>query len=149
MCLLTAGICALAYSAGAATGKVIKVLPFFVDREGNHTLTPSLYERDGYQDDLRRHPAKVSTMLFVVQWKVKGETTAPVKLRIELRGIPRAGAATEAILEQPLEPHGRYSHWADVPLPAARFKDLGEVTAWRATLWEGGTKIGGQQSFLW
>jgi hypothetical protein len=147
-CLL-GGICAAAISASAATGRVIKVLPFLVDRDGNHTLTPSLFERDGYQDLLRHHPEKVSTMLFDVQWKVKGQAAAQLKLRVELRGVPHSGAATGAILEEPVQPRGRFSHWTSLSLTPARYKDLNEVTAWRATLWEGDELIGEQKSFLW
>jgi hypothetical protein len=149
LCLLLVGLCTTAISGRAATGRVIKVLPFFVDRDGNHTLTPDLFERDGYQDFLRHHPTRISTMLFDVQWKVKGQPAAPLRLRIELRGTPRAGAATGAILEQPVEPRGRFSHWIGLLLTTAQYKDLGEVTAWRATLWEGNEQIGEQKSFLW
>jgi hypothetical protein len=29
------------------------------------------------------------------------------------------------------------------------FKSLGELTAWRVTLWDGDRQVGEQQSFLW
>jgi hypothetical protein len=149
ICLLLAVLCAAPFSGRAATGKVIKVLPFFVDREGRHTLTPDLFERDGYQDYLRLHPGQISNMLFDVQWKIKGEPAAPVKIRIELRGLPRAGASTQTVLEQIVQPHGRFSHWTDLPLSATQFKELNAVTAWRATLWEGDVMLSEQDSFLW
>jgi hypothetical protein len=149
ICLLLAGLCAAPLSGWAASGRVIKVLPFFVDREGRHTLTPDLFERDGYQDYLRLHPGQISNMLFVVHWKIKGEPVAPVKLRIELRGVPRAGASTQTVLEQSVQARGRFSHWSDLVLSASQFKELNEVTAWRATLWEGGVMLNEQDSFLW
>jgi len=148
-CWVVAVFCAAALSASAASGRVIKVLPFLVDTNGQHTLTPDLFERDGYQDLLRRHPARVSTMLFEVQWKVKGEPAGPLKLRLELRGEPREGAATGAILEEPVQPKGRFSRWTGLSLAAARYKELGTLTAWRATLWEGDRLLDEQKSFLW
>ncbi len=47
--LLVVGGLAVALSAQAATGRVIKVLPQFLDLKGRNSLTPSLYERDVYQ----------------------------------------------------------------------------------------------------
>jgi len=38
---------------------------------------------------------------------------------------------------------------AYLPLDGADFKRIGEVTAWRATLWDGDKMIGEQKSFLW
>ena len=32
--------------AHAGSGKLLKVLPHFLDREGRHALSPSLFERD-------------------------------------------------------------------------------------------------------
>ena len=39
----------------AVAGKVIKVLPEYLDREGRHALSPSLFDRDAYQAQLRWH----------------------------------------------------------------------------------------------
>ena len=49
------GWLAVIWSAQAATGRVIKVLPQFLDLKGRNSLTPSLYERDVYQNVLRDH----------------------------------------------------------------------------------------------
>src|SRR4051812_18089333 len=75
-----------AISANAATGRVIKVLPQFLDLKGQHTLSPSLYDRDAYQLVLRNNPEQRSGMRFAVQWKAHDSSSAPLKLRIELRG---------------------------------------------------------------
>src|SRR5689334_10605274 len=76
----------LGVSASAATGKVVKVLPFFLDAKGQHARTPSLYDRDAYQAFLRQNPDKVSGLLYDVQWRARN-ASGPVKLRVELRGI--------------------------------------------------------------
>lgn len=150
---LSALLCVLAAapSATAATGRVIKVLPQFLDLSGRHALSPSLYERDAYQAQLRLHPEQRSTMRFDIQWKSKGATAAPLKLRIELRGaaIHPNSPPAEITLEQPVKPGGWFSHWTTLTLSRKDYQALGSVTAWRATLWEGDRLLGEQKSFVW
>ena len=52
----------------AATGRVLKVLPFFLDKKELHTLSPSLYERDAYQAQLRKHPELRTGLLYRVEY---------------------------------------------------------------------------------
>src|SRR2546423_2524757 len=92
LCFVTAEDCAC-----AATGRVIKVLPHFVDDQGRHTLAPSLYERDAYQAFLREHPDKRSGMRFDVQWKKKGPVWEDLKLRVEGRGLARGELPKEIV----------------------------------------------------
>jgi len=139
----------LALPAGAASGRVIKVLPFFLDLKGRHTLTPSLYERDAYQYLLRQNPEKRSGLLFDVHWKAKGAAVKPLKLRLELRGILQGKAPRQSVLETEVKPGGWLGSWAQLTLTGQAYTDFGEVTAWRATLWEGDRLLGQQQSFLW
>ena len=56
----------------AADGKVIKVLPHLLDQAGRHSLSPSLFERDAYQAELRKHPEKVSGLRYDVRWRIRG-----------------------------------------------------------------------------
>jgi len=140
----------LADPAHAATGRVIKVLPEFLDREGRTSLSPSLYERDAYQAVLRIHPDRRAGLRFYVQWKIKGPAWEPLKLRLELRGLAEGQLPKEMVIEEPLVNRGqRFSHWAKVTLDTEAYKRLGAVTAWRVTLWEGQKQIGEQQSFVW
>jgi hypothetical protein len=88
-------------------------------------------------------------MRFNVQWKAKGHAVAPVKLRVELRGVARGDFPKELVLEQPVEPRGWFSHWAELDLVGEQYKSFGKVTAWRVTLWEGTRLLGEQKSFLW
>ena len=67
MATLLACLLALEVSALAASGKIIKVLPFFLDLKGRHSLHPSLYERDAYQAYLRQHPELRSGLQIDVQ----------------------------------------------------------------------------------
>jgi hypothetical protein len=133
----------------AATGRVLKVLPHFLDLQGRHTLTPSLYDRDAYQARLRQHPEQRSGVRLDVQWKTRGVAWSPLTLRVELRGALEANVPREMVLEEQVEGGGFFSHWTKLVLDGDDYKTFGEVTAWRATLWEGETLLGEQKSFLW
>ncbi|HOB32458.1 MAG TPA: hypothetical protein PKH32_06235, partial [Verrucomicrobiota bacterium] len=111
----TLGFFLLAASASAATGRVIKVLPHFLDLQGRHALSPSLFDRDAYQAFLRDHPEQRSGIRFDVQWKVQGPKSAPLKLRIELRGSADNALPSRAVLETAVRP-GLFSHWTSLPL---------------------------------
>ncbi|RME89825.1 MAG: hypothetical protein D6766_14185, partial [Verrucomicrobia bacterium] len=56
MTLATALVLLAAGCAGPSGGRIAKVLPHWLDREGRHALAPSLFERDAYQHHLRTHP---------------------------------------------------------------------------------------------
>jgi hypothetical protein len=140
--------CFVSAAASAATGRVIKVLPQFLDLKGRHALSPSLYDRDAYQAYLRVHTNDISGMRFAVQWKGSA-ASAPLKLRVEIRGITHGDLPPKVVLEQDVKPGGWFCHWACLPLAGDDYKKIGEVTAWRATLWDGNKLLGEQKSFLW
>ena len=135
--------------AYAATGRVIKVLPHFLDTKGRAALSPSLYDRDAYQAILRDHPEKRSGIRFDMQWKTKGAVWSDLTLRVELRGVAQGDAPKQMVLERELQVSGGFSHWTSMTLVGNEYKNLGEVTAWRVTLWEGDAMLGEQKSFLW
>jgi hypothetical protein len=145
LCLLSAAT----YSAGAATGRVIKVLPQLLDLDGKQTLSPSLYERDAYQAYLRDHTNRVSGMRFAIQLKAIGKTPAPLKLKIEMRGSARGDLPTKMTLERDVKTGGLFSHWISVPLTGDDYRKFGSLTAWRVSLWDGDKMLGEQHSFLW
>ena len=147
--LLLVGVLAVGLSAQAATGRVIKVLPQFLDLKGRNSLTPSLYERDVYQAFLRQNTNQCSGMKFHVHWKAKGEHAVPLKLKVELRGIARGDYPRQLVLEKTAEPGGWLGSWTELTLSGEAYKDLVQVTAWRVTLCEGTQILGEQQSFLW
>jgi hypothetical protein len=132
-----------------ATGRVIKVLPHFLDLKGRVALSPSLYDRDAYQVELREHPEKRSGIRFDMQWRTRGAVWSDLKLRVELRGVAQGEAPKQMVLERDLEGGGLFSHWTSMTLVGQEYKTLGEVTAWRVTLWEGTDLLGEQKSFLW
>jgi len=141
---LTAACC-----AEGATGRVIKVLPQFLDLKGRNSLTPSLQERDTYQAHLRDHTNECSGMRFNVQWKTRGQTAAPLTMRLELRGVARGDFPRRLALETPVKRRGWFSQWTWFALVGKEYEDFGKITAWRVTLWEGTQLLGEQRSFLW
>jgi len=133
----------------AADARVLKVLPHFLDLKGQHALSPSLYERDAYQARLRQHPEERSAIRFDVQWKVKNPEQAPQKLRVEIRGVAEGNLPKQKILEKPVKGSGWFSHWSSLTFGGEEYKQFGEVTAWRVTLWEDDLLMAEQKSFLW
>jgi hypothetical protein len=143
LCFLVCG------AASAATGRVIKVLPQFLDLQGRHALSPSLYDRDAYQAYLRFHTNEVSGMRFAVEWKASDAGAGPLKMRVEIHGVTHGDFPPTVTLEKDVKPGGWFRHWAYVPLTGEDFKKIGQVTAWRVTLWDGEKMLSEQKSFLW
>lgn len=142
-------LCAVTLPAFAATGRVTKVLPHFLDQKGRHSLSPSLYDRDAYQAQLRLHPEQRSALQFDVHWRASG-VKVKLKLRAELRGTAQGNLPRETTLETELKPgKSTISRWTSLRLAGADYKSFGEVTAWRVTLWDGEQLVGEQKSFLW
>ncbi|MHB8523956.1 MAG: hypothetical protein ACYDH9_24805 [Limisphaerales bacterium] len=135
-------------SPEAAEGKILKVLPQYLDREGRHSLSPSLYERDAYQAYLRRNLRLQSTMRFAVQWKAASTGAGPLKLRLELRTSHR-DAANPYVLEQPVRSRRRFSRWSILKVDPAVYRQVGDMIAWRVTLWGADRQLAEQKSFLW
>ena len=135
--------------AAEAEGRVLKVLPQFLDQKGQSSLTPSLYDRDAYQAFLRRNPAKRSALRFAIQWKAKLPETVPLQLRAEIIGAAKTDTPKRTSIETEVHQHGRFSHWANLTLSKQQYKDFGDVTAWRVTLWDGNKLLAEQKSFLW
>lgn len=138
-----------ACTAGAVTGRIIKVLPQYLDKAGRHALSPSLFERDAYQARLQRHPELRDGLRFAVQWKVKGKPAEPLKLRVEIRGVTAENTPHELVFEQTVRRKRWFAQWSYPCIRGDNYKRLGEMRAWRVTLWAGDTLLAEQRSFLW
>ena len=137
---------ALTSKAEAASARIKKVLPHFIDSQGRNSLSPSLYERDAYQLLLRNKPDQRAGISFDVQWTAaRGKDLI---LQIEMRGVSGEATRTE-ILQMPVKKKGFFSKWASLVLRDETYKSFGDLVAWRATLWDGETKVSEQKSFLW
>jgi hypothetical protein len=147
---LTAFLLGSVLSAPAATGKVVKVLPHYLDLKGRHSISPSLYDRDAYQAQLRQHPEQRSALRFDVLWRASGAKGAKLKLQAELRGTAHGNLPRTATIETEVEAGaGSTSRWSSLTLAGDDYKNLGEVTSWRVRLWDGEQLVGEQKSFLW
>jgi hypothetical protein len=144
--LLLLLVSSLALQAGSA--EILKVLPFYLDLEGRHSLSPSLYERDAYQAYLRLHPDKRSALRFDVNWKAKHLGSEKPLLRIELRSSG-GNAAKPLVLEKSVRPPRFFSGWSSLLLEGDAYRNFGQVLAWRVTLWLGEDLLAEQKSFLW
>lgn len=133
--------------ATAGDGSILKVLPHFVDKDGQHTTGPSLIDRDVYQKELRTHPDKVSSYRFDVNWR--GNALKPVKSRLQIEVRSFKPGIDPIILEFPVINKGVFSQWTSIVIDAATYKKFGIPESWRATLWEDDRLLSEQKSFLW
>src|SRR5256885_2815635 len=121
ICLCLLFSLALTLPAQAATGRIFKVLPHFLDLDGRNARAPSLYDRDAYQYFLREHPEKRSALRFDVQWKAKGPFSDQLKLRVEMRGVAQGNLPKQFVLEQPVEPSSWFSRWNGLSLAGEEY----------------------------
>jgi len=136
-------------SFAAASGKVIKVLPHYLDREGRIAQSPSLFERDAYQAILRQDRSLCSALRFDIQWKAKKPVkSADLTLRLELV-TSTVSNERPLVLEQPVRRKTLGSRWSSILLEGEAFRAAGELIAWRVSLWDGDRLVAEQRSFLW
>lgn len=138
----------LQFSSDAATGRIIKTLPHFLDLKGQHTLRPSLFERDAYQAELKKHPDQCSGMRFDIQWKAHQLQSANPRLKLEVKAAKLPPRQIETF-EREIKRSGFFSKWSGVTVAGEDFKRLGAIQAWRVTLWDGDQMLAEQKSFLW
>jgi hypothetical protein len=161
MIVLLLGSLATAFASGAVTGanraeavssvqtgRVVKVLPLFLDLKGHDAVSPSLFDRDAYQAWLRSHTNEVSAIRFDVLWKASVAKNEKLKLRAELRGIGTNSLPRQAVLEKEVTP-GFFRSWTSLMLERDALKNFGSLVAWRVTLWNGDRMLSEQKSFLW
>jgi hypothetical protein len=146
--LFLLGLVVTAFASDTVTGRVLKVLPLFLDARGRDAVSPSLYDRDAYQVYLRGHTNEISTMRFDVLWKASNAGENQLKLRLELRSVSTNSLPHQTVLEQSVTP-GHFSRWTELTLTATDYKNLGELVAWHATLWSDDHLLAEQKSFLW
>jgi hypothetical protein len=133
-------------SAAADSVKIKKVLWFYIDKEGRQSLSPSLFDRDAYQAELRGNPTKRSGLRFDVQWIAP--PGADLVLRVEMRGSIGTTNTTSTVQGR-VKKGGPFSRWTKLKLSDEEYRNLGELVAWRATLHQGDLQVAEHKSFLW
>jgi hypothetical protein len=146
--LASLGFAAAVQAGDAVTGRIVKVLPFFLDLQGRDSLSPSLFDRDAYQARLRDHTNEVSAVRFDVLWKAAQAPDEKLKIAVELRGVGTNSVPKLKTLETNVVP-AKFGRWTEIPLAGDDYKNFGAIVAWRVTLWNGGQMLGEQKSFLW
>ena len=132
----------------APAGRVLKVLPLFLDLKGHDAISPSLFDREAYQAYLRQHTNEISAIRFDVLWKASNLKDATLTLRAELRGVGEHGMPRQTVLIKDVTP-GFFRSWTSLKLEGDDLRNFGSLVAWRATLWNGDQLLGEQKSFLW
>jgi hypothetical protein len=132
----------------APSGSIVKVLPLLLNLKGQDAVSPSLFDRDAYQVYLRIHTNEVSAVRYDILWSASNTATNGLKLRLELRGYDTNSLPRATTLEQTVTPH-YFRHWTSLTMGGDDYKNFGDATAWRATLWSGDKLLGEQKSFLW
>jgi hypothetical protein len=137
-------------AAFAGEGKIIKVLPLYLDSKGRDSLLPSLYERDAYQAQLRKHADQRKTLRFAVQWKASNVDWSKTKLVVETRGVVGNALVTRKA-ERAVHKRGFFEKlkFENIDISGENFDTMGELAAWRVTFWEGNHKLAEEKSFLW
>lgn len=146
--LVLLGLIAVAPFASAQSGKILKVLPQYLDLEGRTSISPSLYDRDAYQAQLRRAPKNRSGLAFNINWKARSIDPSKLKVRVEMRGVIDDKVQRETI-EQPLGKPSIFRSWTLIKVTGKPYQELGNLIAWRVTLWNGEQQLSEQRSFLW
>ena len=135
--------------AGDAHPVIKKALRHYLDTQGRHTKSPSLLDRDAYQVYLREHPLEISGLRFDVQLGLRKLKESPLSLKVELRH----GKGTKIDLftqQSKVTLKGRRrSQWTKLTIEGDAYKEIGEIIAWRISLWQGDTKLSTKESFLW
>ena len=147
LCLIFLAVTTLPHRLAAAESRILKVLPHVLDLQGRHALSPSLYERDAYQAQLRKHPDQISALRFDIHWRVARTAGSHPVVRLELRTSTHQGKEV-VVLESALPPKGTRG-WTPLTLDAGAYRSAGEIQAWRATLQDAGRVLAESKSFLW
>ena len=129
--------------------KIVKTLRHLLDKQGRHTISPSLLDRDAYQAFLRDHPENVTGLRFDVQWRREKRDMGNLKLRVEIRH--GSGSTIENVTQTVAieTPSRRRSQWQQIAITGDAYRALHEVIAWRVSIWQEGAELASQESFLW
>ncbi|MCU0771674.1 MAG: hypothetical protein MUE94_07900 [Verrucomicrobia bacterium] len=132
-----------------AEGRIKKVLPHLFDARSQHTVSPSLFDRDAYQALLRGHPERVTGIGYDVRWTARYAGERPLTVRLELLGIYEGKVPRQRLIEQTFSGRSSWRQWTRLELRGADYKEFGKITAWRVTLWAGDEMLDEYKSFLW
>ncbi len=137
----------LGVASQAADFRVMKVLPHLLDKEGRHSISPSLFDRDAYQHWLRSNPVEQSGIRYDIHWR--SAKPGEYLLKLELIGRVDKGRPNRKTVETKISSERPKSSWSALSLTGDEYKQFGVIVAWRVSLWEGDQMVARYQSFLW
>lgn len=147
--LIATGCLFLSAEEQAAPVSVLKVLPYRLDNNGLHAVSPSLFERDAYQAYLKDHPDEVSTMRFDVHLRLREIDGKDVEVRVEARFGKGDSIETIKATVPLKKPRWGKRTWTSVTLDKKVYDPEAQMIAWRVTLLRGEEVLDTQTSFLW
>ena len=147
VCQLLIALLLLAWPARAADQRVIKVLPHLLDKDGAHTVSPSLFDRDAYQSWLKENPDHQTGVRYDIHWR--SAKPGKFELKLELLGRVEKGQIKRRTVEGKVSVQRSKSQWTALSLTGEDFKQFGPIVAWRVSLWQGDQLVAKHQSFLW
>ena len=136
----------LVFSVQAGSVKIFKVLPHYLDKDSNNTLSPSLFERDRYQSRLDQ--TKCSTIRFDVQWRNTLKNFDNLSITVEMRGT-KTDSPTISFSEKISSRKSIWSHWTKIRIPEESFQELEGLGAWRVLIKDGDEILKEERSFMW
>lgn len=137
----------LGVAGQAADFRVMKVLPHLLDKEGRHSISPSLFDRDAYQHWLRANPEEQSGIRYDVHWR--SAKPGEYLLKVELLGRVEKGRPNLRTVETRVASESSNARWSALSLTGEDYKRFGAIVAWRVSLWQGDQMVAKYQSFLW
>jgi len=142
VCVLLTGIGCGTTNNLLGTG-IIKVLPHYLDNEGQYTDGPTLLHRDVFQKKLKGNPDLVHGVRYDVNWRGGGEVT----LRLELRSSK--SNPKPMMVEQKVVSDLVRAQWTSILIDAKTYRSFGQPESWRVSLWRGEEMLDEQVSFFW
>ncbi|MCP5523823.1 MAG: hypothetical protein H7A46_19985 [Verrucomicrobiales bacterium] len=137
-----------ACSTGRSGGNITKVLPHWLDQQGRHALSASLFERDAYQAHLRDHPEERGGLRYDVHWRASRKGDPEYRLEVQVRTMGRSMdeplVVTETVKDPPF-----WGRWSGLLVGETALREAGDPVAWRVTLWDGSELLDEERSFLW
>lgn len=137
-----------ACSTGRSGGNITKVVPHWLDKQGRHALSASLFERDAYQAHLRDYPEERGGLRYDVHWRASRKGSPAYRLKVEVRTAGRSQDEPLVVSEVVADPPF-WGRWSGLPLDETALHDAGDPVAWRVTLWDGAELLDEERSFLW
>lgn len=142
------GLLVLPTESALAEGKIYKVLPHLLDLKGKHTSSPSLFERDAYQEFLKENPSLISGIGFDIHWKCPSGHERDLNIVMEIRGSKNYQASpTRKIIKAKAKKY--FKTWSRITLSNKEMESIGKIVAWKVSLMEGNETLTEHFSFLW